>query len=214
MHDVVAHSVLVMVVQAGGARRILDRDPARAVAAAELIERTGREALAEMRHLLGVLHAGDEHAELAPQPTLAELDALVERARAAGLPVELDGRAASGRELPAGLDLAAYRDRPGGADQRAQARRRRADARCACDYRRDAAGGARSRTAAAAPSTRGSTAAATASSACASACGCTAASWTPGRAAAAASRCARGCRSQVRRRRADAVRGHEHRAAS
>ena len=53
MHDVVAHSVSMMVVQAGGARRILDRDPERAIAAAELIERTGREALAEMRHLLG-----------------------------------------------------------------------------------------------------------------------------------------------------------------
>ena len=59
MHDVVGHSVSMMVVQAGGARRILDRDPARAVAAAELIERTGREALAEMRRLLGVLHAAD-----------------------------------------------------------------------------------------------------------------------------------------------------------
>ena len=81
MHDVVAHSVSMMVVQAGGARRILDRDAARAVAAAELIERTGREALVEMRTLLGVLHAG-EHADRAPQPTLQELEALVERTRA------------------------------------------------------------------------------------------------------------------------------------
>ncbi len=107
MHDVVAHSVSMMVVQAGGARRILERDPARAVAAAELIERTGREALSEMRSLLGVLHAG-EHAELAPQPSLHELDALVERTRSAGVPVTV---AVSGerRELPAGLDLAAYR---------------------------------------------------------------------------------------------------------
>jgi signal transduction histidine kinase len=107
MHDVVAHSVSMMVVQAGGARRILDRDPARAVAAAELIEQTGREALAEMRRLLGVLHPG-EHAEYAPQPTLRELDALVERTRVAGVPVTLavDGER---RELPAGLDLAAYR---------------------------------------------------------------------------------------------------------
>jgi signal transduction histidine kinase len=107
MHDVVAHSVSMMVVQAGGARRILDRDPGRAVAAAELIERTGREALGEMRRLLGVLHH-DEHAEYAPQPTLRELDALVERARGAGVPVDLqvEGRR---RELPAGLDLAAYR---------------------------------------------------------------------------------------------------------
>ena len=61
MHDVVAHSVSMMVVQAGGARRILARDPARAVEAAALIERTGREALAEMRCLLGVLHAEDGH---------------------------------------------------------------------------------------------------------------------------------------------------------
>jgi signal transduction histidine kinase len=107
LHDVVAHSVSMMVVQAGGARRILDRDPARAIAAAELIERTGREALSEMRRLLGVLHP-DEHADYAPQPTLLELDALVERARGAGVPVELtvDGER---RELPAGLDLAAYR---------------------------------------------------------------------------------------------------------
>jgi signal transduction histidine kinase len=107
MHDVVAHSVSMMVVQAGGARRILEREPARAVAAAELIERTGREALAEMRALLGVLHA-DEHPEYAPQPTLAELDGLVERARSAGVPVEVTVEGAR-RELPVGLDLAAYR---------------------------------------------------------------------------------------------------------
>jgi signal transduction histidine kinase len=107
MHDVVAHSVSMMVVQAGGARRILDRDPDRAVAAAELIEQTGREALAEMRRLLGVLHPG-EHAEYAPQPTLHELDALVERTRVAGVPVTLAVQGER-RELPAGLDLAAYR---------------------------------------------------------------------------------------------------------
>ncbi len=107
MHDVVAHSVSMMVVQAGGARRILERDPARAVAAAELIERTGRDALAEMRALLGVLHA-DEHSEYAPQPTLRDLDALVERARSAGVPVTVE-LAGERRELPAGLDLAAYR---------------------------------------------------------------------------------------------------------
>src|SRR4051812_10422623 len=108
MHDLVAHSMSVMVVQAGGARRILDRDPARALEAAEQIERTGREALAEMRHLLGVLHPGEESRALAPQPTLAELDALIARACSAGLLVVLheDGER---RPLPAGLDLAAYR---------------------------------------------------------------------------------------------------------
>jgi signal transduction histidine kinase len=108
MHDLVAHSMSVMVVQAGGARRILDRDPARALEAAERIERTGREALAEMRHLLGVLHPGEEPRALAPQPTLAELDALIARAQAAGLPVLLHEDGAR-RALPAGLDLAAYR---------------------------------------------------------------------------------------------------------
>jgi signal transduction histidine kinase len=103
MHDVVAHSVSVMVVQAGGARRILARDPARAEAAAQLIAGTGREAIAELQRLLGVLQV--DHA---PAPTLDGLDGLVERARAAGLPVEL---AIEGdrRQLPAGVELAAYR---------------------------------------------------------------------------------------------------------
>jgi len=108
MHDVVAHSVSTMVIHAGGARRIVGRDPARAAEAAELIERTGREALREMRHLLGVLHAGEDVAELAPQPTLHGLDGLVERSRAAGLPVALRVEGER-RELPSGLDLAAYR---------------------------------------------------------------------------------------------------------
>lgn len=108
MHDVLAHSVSTMVIQAGGARRILARDPQRAIDAADLIERTGREALTEMRHLLGVLHAGEDQAMLAPQPTLQELEALIERSRAAGLPVDshVTGEA---REVPAGVDLAAYR---------------------------------------------------------------------------------------------------------
>src|SRR6476469_7845830 len=108
MHDVVAHSVSTMVIQAGGARRILPRDPQGAIDAAALLERTGGKALSEMGHLLGVLHAGDESATLAPQPTLQQLGALLERSRAAGLPVELhvDGEA---HELSAGIDLAAYR---------------------------------------------------------------------------------------------------------
>jgi signal transduction histidine kinase len=105
MHDVVAHSVSVMVVQAGGARRILERDPERAIDAAAHIEEVGRAALAEMRRLLGVLHHGDERA---PQPGMGRLEALVERTRASGLPVSLivEGEP---RSLPAGMDLAAYR---------------------------------------------------------------------------------------------------------
>jgi signal transduction histidine kinase len=105
MHDVVAHSVSVMVVQAGGARRILDRDPARAIDAAAHIEEVGRAAMAEMRRLLGVLHHSDERA---PQPGMARLGALVERTRAAGLPVSLSVEGEP-RSLPAGKDLAAYR---------------------------------------------------------------------------------------------------------
>jgi signal transduction histidine kinase len=106
MHDLVAHSMSVMVVQAGGARRILERDPGRALEAATRIERTGREALGEMRHLLGVLNG--PQAALSPQPTLDEIGELVARARAAGLPTVLEFRGER-RSLPAGLDLAAYR---------------------------------------------------------------------------------------------------------
>jgi signal transduction histidine kinase len=106
LHDVVAHSVSVMVVQAGGARRILRRDPARAADAAVHIEETGRAALVEMRRLLGMLGSYDE--TRAPQPTLAEIGALVERSRAAGLPVDLTVHGEP-RALPAGVDLAAYR---------------------------------------------------------------------------------------------------------
>ncbi len=104
MHDVVAHSVSVMVVQAGGARRILDRDPARAVAAAEQIERTGREALAEMRRLLGVLHHDEDDGRpaRAPQPTMTAVAGLVERAREAGLPVVLVERGRAARRCPRG----------------------------------------------------------------------------------------------------------------
>jgi signal transduction histidine kinase len=108
MHDVVAHSVSVMVVQAGGARRILERDPRRAVEAAAHIEDVGRAALAEMRRLLGMMHPGEEDASRAPQPTLRELEQLVERSRAAGLPVTLTIEGAP-RPLPPGKDLAAYR---------------------------------------------------------------------------------------------------------
>ena len=108
MHDIVAHSISVMVVQAGGARRILDRDPERAAEAAAQIEQTGREALMEMRRLLGVLRPADQRAERAPQPGLGGLDALVERARDAGLAVEVRVEGER-RELPGGIDLAAYR---------------------------------------------------------------------------------------------------------
>ena len=108
LHDVVAHSISVMTVQAEGVARIADRMPEQARASLTTIEDTGREALTEMRRLLGVLRRDDAARELAPQPSLSHVQLLVARARAAGLQVELriDGDA---RPLPAGVDLAAYR---------------------------------------------------------------------------------------------------------
>jgi signal transduction histidine kinase len=108
LHDVVAHSVGVMVVHAQGARRMLDRDPERARQAMETIERTGQAALEEMRSTLGVLRRPDADAPLAPQPGMDELGALVEQARQSGLTVELvtEGEPAP---LPAGVDRSAYR---------------------------------------------------------------------------------------------------------
>jgi signal transduction histidine kinase len=108
LHDVVAHAISVMLLQARGGRRVLQAEPADASEAFATIERTGHQALEEMRRLLGMLRATDEQLALAPQPTLKELDRLVEQVRAAGLPVEV---AVEGepRELPPGLDLSAYR---------------------------------------------------------------------------------------------------------
>ena len=108
LHDVVAHAMSAMVIQAAGARRLAPKDPARAREAFVAVEETGREALAEIRRLLGVLRREDEEIALAPQPSLRHLDGLVRRSCAAGLPVELtvDGDV---RELPPGVDLTAYR---------------------------------------------------------------------------------------------------------
>jgi signal transduction histidine kinase len=111
LHDIVAHSVSVIVVQAQGGRRMLRLEPDEAEAAFDAIETTGRAALAEMRRLLGMLRAPDEDvAALAPQPSLEHLDVLVDHVRAAGLAVELEleqeGEAAA---IPPGVDLSAYR---------------------------------------------------------------------------------------------------------
>jgi signal transduction histidine kinase len=107
LHDVVAHGLSVIAIQADGAEAALQQDPERAQRPLRAIRRSAEEALAEMRRLLGVLRT-DEEADLAPQPGLAQLPTLVERARSAGLPVTLyvDGEP---RALPASLDLSAYR---------------------------------------------------------------------------------------------------------
>lgn len=108
LHDVVGHSVSVMTVQASGVRRLLRDDQEREREALLIVERTGREALAEMRRMVGVLRRPEEAPALAPQPSLEHLERLVEQARDAGLPVDLrvEGEAV---ELPAGVDLTAYR---------------------------------------------------------------------------------------------------------
>jgi len=108
LHDVVAHSISVMTIQAGAARLLLDEGPDRAEEPLLRVEETGRETLSEMRRLLGVLRQEEPNGKLEARPSLEHLDALLAQYREAGLPVELvvEGDA---RTLPQGLDLAAYR---------------------------------------------------------------------------------------------------------
>jgi signal transduction histidine kinase len=108
LHDVVAHAMSVMIVQAGAARTVIDRDPAEASAAIRQVEETGRVGLAEMRRLIGVLQDAPGDAAFAPQPGLRELDALLDTMRAAGVPVEAVTEGEP-RDLPPGVDLTAYR---------------------------------------------------------------------------------------------------------
>ena len=107
LHDAIAHSVSMMVVQAGAERRVLDDGADSTREVLSTIERVGRSALTEMRRLVGMLR-GDDGDELAPQPSLAAVPGLVDGLRDAGYPVELqvDGEP---RELPVGVELAAYR---------------------------------------------------------------------------------------------------------
>ncbi|GII83023.1 two-component sensor histidine kinase [Sphaerisporangium siamense] len=109
LHDVVAHNVSVMIVQADGAGYTMDSDPEKARRAVQTISSTGRQALAEMRRLVGVLRedAGPEE-DYAPQPGVAELDDLVAQIRRSGLPVEFTVRGTS-RDLPEGEQLVIYR---------------------------------------------------------------------------------------------------------
>jgi signal transduction histidine kinase len=108
LHDVIAHSVTLMTVQAGAARLLLAENPERAREPVLSVEETGRHALAELRRLLGILRPDQSEASLAPQPGLARIDDLLTRTRRAGLPVEL-AVAGEPRVLPPGVDLTAYR---------------------------------------------------------------------------------------------------------
>jgi Histidine kinase len=107
LHDVVAHSMGVIVVQAQAAAGMLDDDAAPAREVLESIERTGREALGEMRRMLGLIR---ERADkpVGPLPSLRGVEPLIADVRAAGLPVSVEIRGAE-RPLPAGVDASAYR---------------------------------------------------------------------------------------------------------
>jgi signal transduction histidine kinase len=109
LHDVVAHHVSVIVVQAGGARIVQGADPSAATRTLAIVEATARQVLTELSLLLGAIRSdGSPTSLLAPQPSLENLDALVQQARDAGLQVDLvvEGRR---RTVPVALDLSAYR---------------------------------------------------------------------------------------------------------
>jgi signal transduction histidine kinase len=114
LHDVVTHNVSVMVIQAGAARKVMDAAPERSKQALLAVEAGGRAAMAELRHVMGLLAAPDTGRPdspadgLEPQPGLGQLDALTERVGAAGTPVTV-AVSLPPEPLPPGVDLAAYR---------------------------------------------------------------------------------------------------------
>ena len=107
MHDVVAHSLSIVVAQADGGRYIASADPEAAARVLETISATGRSALRDMRRILGVLR-DDENTPTAPQPDAGGVEALVEQVRASGVEVVLV-RSGQPQDLPAGMGLAVYR---------------------------------------------------------------------------------------------------------
>jgi signal transduction histidine kinase len=108
LHDVVAHRVSLMTVQAGAAKTVAADDPEAASQAMHAVENAGRQALDELRHLLGVLRPETDVEDLGPQPGLADVPRLVDQSRAAGLDVSLTMDGAQ-IDLPARVDLSAYR---------------------------------------------------------------------------------------------------------
>jgi len=108
LHDVVAHQMTVMTLQADGARRIADGSDPRVVKALETISDAGHSALTEMRRMVGLLRAPEEASATEPLPRLAEVEQLVEKVRAAGVPVNLEVEG-DARRLADGTELSAYR---------------------------------------------------------------------------------------------------------
>jgi signal transduction histidine kinase len=108
LHDVVAHHVSAIAVQAGAAEEIAERDPIRARRALAAIQATSRQALAEMRAIVGILRESDGPQALAPQPTLTEIQRLAEQTRASGLQVDVR-YLGTPRPLSEAMDLSAYR---------------------------------------------------------------------------------------------------------
>ena len=108
LHDVVAHAISVVVVQARGGRKVLASDPEASRTAFDSIERTGEQALGEMRRLLGMLRDDEDDHSRAPQPSLVRLESLAEEMRASGLPVELDVDGVP-NGIPPGIDVSGYR---------------------------------------------------------------------------------------------------------
>ena len=123
LHDIVAHSMSVMVLHVGAVRHGLPDELAGDKEALEDVERTGRAALTEMRRLLGAMRRESDDVDLAPQPGLAALEPLLEEMRRTGLRVELGGRRSANSDA-AGARPLGVPDRPGGPDERAQARER------------------------------------------------------------------------------------------
>ncbi len=111
LHDIVSHNVSVMVIQTGAARQVLATEPEQAEAALLAVEAAGRDTMAELRHLLGLLAPkadGSEDDALAPQPSLTRLSELIDRIAFAGLPVEVR-ISGDPYPLPTGVDVTAYR---------------------------------------------------------------------------------------------------------
>jgi signal transduction histidine kinase len=136
LHDVIGHSVSVMTVQASAVRRRLEPHQVVEREALETVETVGREALAEMRRMVGVLRQDGESADREPPPGLSELDRLAEKFRASGLPVSLSVTG-DARDLAPGLDLTAYRLVQEGLTNTLRHARSPRRAEVAIDYRHD-----------------------------------------------------------------------------